>query len=264
MVTERFLYEIHPHRPIKNLIPGRSIIKPCSMKLTKEEVLTCMKSGPVFRAFPGKDLIRVTGSNLDQLHTDKFVGEKISTLEANYTPKAENVTRAQDPSPEEPKTEAHREEVLEENTESAETEEIPEELKNLVNNDKTMYEVTSDILVSSVTNKKATVSVQAEFPAGSSVEDVIRIKEEAAEELKEKSAEKMKELDTPDPEPEEEVKEEPTSVEEVEETTEDEEEVLEETEDEVEETTEVSATQNNTPHVNIHSSKKYYNNKKRH
>ncbi len=225
MITERFLYEIHPHRPIKNLIPGRAIIKPCSMKLTKEEVLTCMQSGPVFRAFPGKDLIRVTGSNLDQLHTDKFVGEKISTSEANHTPKAENVTRAQDPSPEEPKTEAPREEVVEEKQVHVETTETE-------NEDGTY---TYDTVFVEAPKEETTVEQAITVAApndGLVIEDAPAETEESTEEI--------------------------------EATEDEEEEVLEETEDEVEETTEGSVIQNNTPHVNIHSSKKYYNNKKRH
>lgn len=242
MVTERFLYEIHPHRPIKNLIPGRSIIKPCSMKLTKEEVLTCMKSGPVFRAFPGKDLIRVTGSNLDQLHTDKFVEEKISTSEANYTPKAENVTRAQDPSPEEPKTEAPREEIPEENTNSTETEEIPE-----------IADFSGNILTHSEEVELAEINVMdQEVEEVASVEPTDGLTEVVDPE------EDFVAVDNSTLAVEEPVKEV------IDEVTEEVEESTEETEEEVdEEATDTPAPQSNAPHVNIHSSKKYYN-KKRH
>ena len=68
MSNEAYTYQIIPRRPIRSLIPGKNINKPCSMKLTKEQVLMCMKYGPVFRCMPGKAPIRVTGKNLDSLH----------------------------------------------------------------------------------------------------------------------------------------------------------------------------------------------------
>lgn len=69
MEESRFMYEIHPIKPINNLIPGRSIVTPCSMQLTKEEVLLCMKNANVWRRFGSKPMERVTIANLDQMHT---------------------------------------------------------------------------------------------------------------------------------------------------------------------------------------------------
>lgn len=68
MDNERYLYEIRPIKPIKDLIPGKLIKKPCSMQLTKDEVLHCMKYGSVWRRFTGKDPLKVTGNNLDFMH----------------------------------------------------------------------------------------------------------------------------------------------------------------------------------------------------
>ena len=75
--NERFLYEIRPIKPIKDLIPGKGIKAPCSMQLTKEEALHCMKYGSVYRNFSdsGMNPIRVTGSTIDRLHNVKFISE---------------------------------------------------------------------------------------------------------------------------------------------------------------------------------------------
>ena len=68
---ERYTYHIHPHRTITNVIPGKGIRRPMGLKLTKEEVLKCLACGPVYRVFPGIPPVRVTGSNLDELHVSK-------------------------------------------------------------------------------------------------------------------------------------------------------------------------------------------------
>ena len=75
--NERFLYEIRPIKPIKDLIPGKGIKAPCSMQLNKEEALHCMKYGSVYRNFSdsGMNPIRVTGSTIDRLHNAKFISE---------------------------------------------------------------------------------------------------------------------------------------------------------------------------------------------
>ena len=75
--NERFLYEIRPIKPIKDLIPGKGIKAPCSMQLTKEEALHCMKYGSVYRNFSdsGMNPIRVTGSTIDRLHNANFISE---------------------------------------------------------------------------------------------------------------------------------------------------------------------------------------------
>ena len=69
---DRYKYSVTPFSPIKELIPGKSIRAPFVADLDKEEVFMCMKHGPVFRLFPGKEPIRVTGSNFETLHKSKF------------------------------------------------------------------------------------------------------------------------------------------------------------------------------------------------
>ena len=73
---DRYKYSVTPFSPIKELIPGQSIRAPFSADLNKDEVFICMKHGPVYRLFPGKDPIRVTGSNFESLHKAKFEEEK--------------------------------------------------------------------------------------------------------------------------------------------------------------------------------------------
>jgi hypothetical protein len=94
---DRYKYSVTPFSPIKELIPGKSIRAPFSADLSMDEVFMCMKHGPVYRLFPGKDPIRVTGSNLPSLHRAKFeeepvvdkvevpVVEEVSTKEEVYT-----------------------------------------------------------------------------------------------------------------------------------------------------------------------------------
>ena len=71
-MESRFRYQVTPFSPIKDLIPGQSLRRPFTSDLTKDEVLLCMKHGPVSRLFPGKLPIRVTGSNIDSLHKKDF------------------------------------------------------------------------------------------------------------------------------------------------------------------------------------------------
>lgn len=78
MEETRFLYSVYPQRPIKGILPNnRPINGPRSLSLTKEEVLTCLKFGTVYRRFAneGKNE-RVTMSNIDRLHNERFIMEK--------------------------------------------------------------------------------------------------------------------------------------------------------------------------------------------
>lgn len=131
--NERFLYEIRPIKPIKDLIPGKGIKAPCSMQLTKEEVLHCMKYGSVYRNFSdsGMNPIRVTGSTIDRLHNAKFISEdewmKKIGKEIVSEQQEEESTVEETPVEEVPVT---TEEVVEENTIVEETpivEEVVEE-----------------------------------------------------------------------------------------------------------------------------------------
>lgn len=130
--NERFLYEIRPIKPIKDLIPGKGIKAPCSMQLTKEEALHCMKYGSVYRNFSdsGMNPIRVTGSTIDRLHNAKFISEdewmKKIGKEIVSEQQEETTTVEETPVKEVPVV---TEEIVEENTveETPAVEEVAEE-----------------------------------------------------------------------------------------------------------------------------------------
>ena len=65
-MEERYLYEVHPVRPVK--VNGRFTRVPFSINLSKSEVREYMKFGGVFRRFGGGGIVKVTGENLDSLH----------------------------------------------------------------------------------------------------------------------------------------------------------------------------------------------------
>lgn len=68
-MEERFLYELRPVRPV--VIGGRVSRVPCSVNLTKDEVIEYMKKCNVYRRFGATNLVKVTGANLDSLHVSK-------------------------------------------------------------------------------------------------------------------------------------------------------------------------------------------------
>lgn len=70
MNDTRYLYEVRPVRPI--IISGKSIRIPCSIQLTKAEVIEYMKSAAIYRRFSNSEPVRVTGENLDALHQQTY------------------------------------------------------------------------------------------------------------------------------------------------------------------------------------------------
>ena len=119
-MESRFRYQVTPYSPIKDLIPGQSLRRAFTSDLTKEEVLLCMKHGPVARLFPGKLPIRVTGSNLDSLHKKQFEGDFID-MTSKYTGSEKKDVIDTPKVPEESKTEPPTEVNSVENTESTES-----------------------------------------------------------------------------------------------------------------------------------------------
>ena len=116
-MDDRFMYQIRPRKPIVNLIPGKGIRKPMSIKLTKEEVKKCITYGPVYRAFPSIPPIRVTGSNLDSLHVteEEYLNkDKKETKPSDTAEKPVEEPIQETVVPEEPNTEPLTEEVTEE------------------------------------------------------------------------------------------------------------------------------------------------------
>ena len=76
-MSERYLYSVHPRKPIKNLSDVAVIRAPKSLSLTLEDVLTCLKSAVVYRRFANENRIeRVTILNAERLHNAKFMTEE--------------------------------------------------------------------------------------------------------------------------------------------------------------------------------------------
>jgi hypothetical protein len=69
-----FPYQVNTIMPIIGLSCG-DLMVPTTAKLTKEDVLICLKKAPVFRRFSSSKLERVTISNLDRLHNEEFMTE---------------------------------------------------------------------------------------------------------------------------------------------------------------------------------------------
>ena len=77
MEEKRFTYVVNPRRPIKGILDMPPIKCSMTLKLTKEEALLAMKSGPVYRKFANEGIQeRVTATNIDRLHAEKFMTER--------------------------------------------------------------------------------------------------------------------------------------------------------------------------------------------
>jgi len=118
---EKFLYMVSPRIPIREL----NIRRETNIELDQEQVVMCLKHGPVYRKFlnQGKD-VQVTLDNLDRLHNAVYMEEK-EYLEKKST--AVEEVSVEEPEAETP-VEAPVEEVPEEHTEveaEAVTEETP-------------------------------------------------------------------------------------------------------------------------------------------
>ena len=67
-----FSYQVNTIMPITGLSCGNLMV-PSTAKLTKEDVLICLKKAPVFRRYTNRKLERVTISNLDRLHNEEYM-----------------------------------------------------------------------------------------------------------------------------------------------------------------------------------------------
>lgn len=78
-MSNKFLYEVRPVKPV--VTPdGRSMRRPFSSLLSKEEVTAYMKAANIYRRFPDiTEPIKVTGATLDELHREKF---NVTVMEA--------------------------------------------------------------------------------------------------------------------------------------------------------------------------------------
>ena len=72
---EVYAYQVNTRMPIVGLSIG--ILKvPTTVKLTKEDVLICVKKAPVFRRFSNSDKERVGIGNIDRLHRAEHLTEE--------------------------------------------------------------------------------------------------------------------------------------------------------------------------------------------
>lgn len=116
-MEQTYLYEVRPHRIITGIHGVPYIRSPRAVYLTKDEVYICLQNGSVYRRFANLDkLERVTVTNVDRLHNEKFISEEewIGT-------KKEEPTAA--PAVEEPKVEPVVEEPKQEEAPAAVEEE---------------------------------------------------------------------------------------------------------------------------------------------
>ena len=78
----KYMYHIHPFKPIHKLVAGTALRKPTAMLLSKEEVKIAMESGPVYKVFPDHPSpIRIVRSEIDKYHKATYaeaMGLKVS------------------------------------------------------------------------------------------------------------------------------------------------------------------------------------------
>ena len=72
---EVYSYQVNTRMPIVGLSVG-TLKVPATMKLTKEDVLICVKKAPVFRRFSASDRERVGIGNIDRLHRAEHLTEE--------------------------------------------------------------------------------------------------------------------------------------------------------------------------------------------
>lgn len=134
----RFLYSVYPKKPIKGLLPnGRSVNGPKSLQLTKEEAISCMKFGTVYRRYADNRNERVTTINIDRLHNDTFITEEEWKKKENVKETVQQVeevkeTVAEKEKPVEPVKEVKSEPVVEsvEESKTEDTEDTEEVTEN--------------------------------------------------------------------------------------------------------------------------------------
>ena len=68
MEDQKFAYQVYPHRPIRDVIPGQVIFKPTILQLTKDQAGKCIGFGPIYRLMNGQAPIKLTGENINKLH----------------------------------------------------------------------------------------------------------------------------------------------------------------------------------------------------
>ena len=73
MADEKYLYEVHPVRPVISPIEGRLVRRPFSCELSISQLGEIMGKARVFRRFPDlTELVPVTGATVHELHRARF------------------------------------------------------------------------------------------------------------------------------------------------------------------------------------------------
>lgn len=146
MTETRFLYTVNPKKVIKSL--GGIMLNPPvrrskSLRLSKSEVLECLKFGSVYRRFANEkdNLVRVNIGNIDRLHRDTLISEEeyLRLINTKQDTEEENLV---DSVPEEiPETKATDDVVLPEEESPELNDSIHEEIVEEVKSDEVAEEV---------------------------------------------------------------------------------------------------------------------------
>ena len=148
-----YLYTVYVSRPIIGLSIGE-LRTPKSLMLSKEDVLKCIQSAPVYRRFSANNSVKVTPLNIDRLHNENFMTEeeyekflssklsenrgKVEEIKVDNTKEDEAVEEVVD-EPVEEQTNEVTEEVTDESDNEAieenQTDEIVEEASDDSNNE---------------------------------------------------------------------------------------------------------------------------------
>lgn len=120
-MSETFLYEVVPHRPIRGLVSGKAITRPMVLLLDREDVIECLKKASVYRRFTVNQRERVTLKTVDRFHRKEFISAESFEKLQKYNASKEEEKSVEEEIVESPVEEAPIEEELSESVEEAET-----------------------------------------------------------------------------------------------------------------------------------------------
>ena len=120
-MSETFLYEVVPHRPIRGLVSGKAITRPMVLLLDREDVIECLKKASVYRRFTVNQRERVTLKTVDRFHRKEFISaESFEKLQKYNASKKEEEKSVEEEVVESPVEEAPIEEEVTESVEEME------------------------------------------------------------------------------------------------------------------------------------------------
>lgn len=88
-MSETFLYEVVPHRPIRGLVSGKAITRPMVLLLDKEDVIECLRKATVYRRFSSNKREKVTAYTVNRFHRKEFISEESFKRLQEYEAKKE-------------------------------------------------------------------------------------------------------------------------------------------------------------------------------